>query len=241
MYHTWLDLLFLHWAYDPQEIQPGLPPGLTVDTFDGKAYVGIVPFFMRNVRPRFVPAVPGLSNFMEANVRTYVYDERGVAGIWFYSLDANQWLAVKGARTFFRLPYFYAEMESARDQTGQEINYTTRRKGVEASSSSRFRYRGKGLSSQAEPGTFEFFVIERYILFSYIKSKNLLLAGQVHHSPYPICEADVPDWDTNLIELDGLTRPDREPDHIVMSPGVEVEVFALATANPLDGHRAGRY
>jgi len=110
MYQQWRDLLFLHWEYPAAAIQETLPEGLFVDTFGGTAYLGIVPFFMRNSRPRFLPAVPGLSNFMELNLRTYVYDRSGIPGVWFYSLDANQPLAVEIARRIFHLPYRHAKM-----------------------------------------------------------------------------------------------------------------------------------
>jgi hypothetical protein len=85
-------------------IQATLPEGLFVDTFGGTAYLGIVPFFMRNIRPRCLPAVPGISNFMELNLRTCVFDRSGVPGVWFYSLDANQWLAVRIAPDFSICP-----------------------------------------------------------------------------------------------------------------------------------------
>ena len=110
LYQSWKELLFLHWRIDPAVIQATLPPGLTVDTFEGDAYLGIVPFCMCNIRPRFLPVVPGISNFLEMNVRTYVHDEEGRPGVWFYSLDANQKLAVRVARKFFNLPYFDAKM-----------------------------------------------------------------------------------------------------------------------------------
>src|SRR5437660_634498 len=87
MYQSWRDLLFLHWQYDAAAIQRTLPPGLQVDTFAGKAYLGIIPFFMQNVHPILVPPLAWLSDFLELNVRTYVFDENGVPGIWFYSLD----------------------------------------------------------------------------------------------------------------------------------------------------------
>ncbi|MEI6536644.1 MAG: DUF2071 domain-containing protein, partial [Verrucomicrobiaceae bacterium] len=85
MFQQWRDLLFLHWEYSAAAIQATLPEGLFVDTFDGKAYLGVVPFFMRKIRPRFLPAVPGISDFMELNLRTYVHDRAGVPGVWFYS------------------------------------------------------------------------------------------------------------------------------------------------------------
>src|SRR6266496_5134461 len=97
IYQNWRSLLFLHWEYNVEAIQNTLPEGLRVDTFAGKAYIGIVAFFMQDVHPRFLPTLPGLSHFQELNVRTYVYDDRGVPGVWFYSLDANQWLAVQAA------------------------------------------------------------------------------------------------------------------------------------------------
>jgi uncharacterized protein len=123
MYQQWRDLLFLHWEYSTATIQATLPDGLYVDTFDGKAYLGVVPFFMRNIRPRYLPTVPGISNFMELNLRTYVHDREGVPGVWFYSLDANQHLAVKIARRFFHLPYVFAHMNliSAVEEVGKAV------------------------------------------------------------------------------------------------------------------------
>jgi uncharacterized protein YqjF (DUF2071 family) len=110
MHQRWESLLFLHWRWDAAEIQRTLPPGLFVDTFQGDAWLAIVPFYMRGIRPRFCPPVPGISDFLELNVRTYVHDEQGRPGVWFYSLDCNQPLAVWTARTFFHLPYQHARM-----------------------------------------------------------------------------------------------------------------------------------
>ncbi|MCB0213158.1 MAG: DUF2071 domain-containing protein [Anaerolineae bacterium] len=231
MYQSWRDLLFLHWEYDAEAIQQTLPPGLTVDTFEGKAYLGIVPFFMRNVRPRFCPSVPGISHFMETNLRTYVFDSRGVAGVWFYSLDANQWLAVKLARMFFKLPYFYATMRAKHDPSGQEVDYYVGRKEAAESLHSRFQYRSRGEIRHAEPGTLEFFLVERYILFAYAEKTQQLSTGQVYHTPYPIVDTEVPEWDSRLLKLDGFNQPSRSPDHILMSHGVDVDIFALESAS----------
>lgn len=226
MFQKWRRLLFLHWEYDPAEIQRTLPPGLYVDTFAGKTYLGVVPFYMRDVRPRFCPAAPGVSNFLETNVRTYVYDERGVAGVWFYSLDANQWLAVQAARRFFKLPYFYAKMR-ARQGLKDEVSYTTWRRGSDPNLGSHFRYRPDGSLHQAEPGSLEFFLAERYVLFAYDPANRQLSTGRVYHPPYPLCEAQVRNWDAHLLELAGLSAPNRPPEHILMSPGVDVDIFAL--------------
>lgn len=225
MYQSWHDLLFLHWEMDAAEIQASLPPGLTVDTWNGKAYIGIVPFLMRNIRPRYCPAVPGVSNFHEVNVRTYVYDQHGTPGVWFYSLDANQWLAVRLARTLFQLPYYDAEM--GHQKSGDHhIDYQSHRKGTDLSMRSNFNYGiGESLGS-AEPDSFEFFLAERYILFAY-RQNGQLYSGQVVHTPYPLYHADVQTHDTSLIRLAGFQAPGRQPDHALFSTGVDVDVFAI--------------
>ncbi len=228
MYQDWRSLLFLHWEWDAAAIQRTLPRGLTVDTFEGKAYLGVVPFFMRNIRPRFCPTVPGISNFLELNVRTYVYDQRGVPGVWFYSLDANQWLAVKVARLFFGLPYFHAVMQARLDRAGN-IVYDLRRLQRPEIVRTRFIYRGEGQAKPAETGTLPFFLLERYILFSHDPHTEQLSTGQVYHTPYPVSQAVLSEWDDLVLEMDGFPRPNRDPDHVAFSPGVSVEIFPLQT------------
>jgi hypothetical protein len=227
MYQRWDDLLFLHWSFAPSVIQSTLPRGLTADTFEGKAFVGIVPFFMRGVRPAFCPRLPGISDFLELNVRTYVYNDQGVPGVWFYSLDANQPIAVRAARRFFCLPYFDSKMKAGKDATTAEIRYVSHRRGTEDNLSSCFQYRPIGHTRLATPGTLEFFLIERYVLFAQSASEARPWSGRVHHHPYPLLNAQVSEWDDAAFELDGLKRPRRDADHVVMSPGVTVEVFAL--------------
>ena len=225
MYQNWRQLLFLHWEFDPDIIQATLPPGLHVDSLASKAYVGLVPFFMRDVRPRFVPSIPGISNFLELNLRTYAYDDRGLPGVWFYSLDANQWLAVQVAKKFFGLPYHYADMK-ARESAAGEITFSSRR-GGDARSPSVFRYLPSGAVRTAQPDSLEFFLVERYLLFSPASKDGQPLTGRIHHRPYPLVDAQVPRWDARLFELNGFPLPGRDPDHVVMSPGVDVEVFPL--------------
>lgn len=229
MYQQWRDLLFLHWEYPVAAIQATLPEGLFVDTFDGKAYLGIVPFFMRNIRPRFLPAVPGISNFMELNLRTYVHDRVGVPGVWFYSLDANQWLAVKVARRFFHLPYKHALMKSSRIPESR-IRYESRRTGDQLNGPRCvFDYAPGGDLPKPAPDSLEFFLVERYHLYS--RAPDGLRRGSVFHQPYPLCRAEVTAWDEQLLALDGFTPTGRSPDHIVMSRGVDVDVFPLEPLN----------
>lgn len=223
MYQKWRDLLFLHWEYPATLIQQTLPRGLTVDTYQGHAFLGVVPFFMRDIRARFLPAIPGTTNFMEMNLRTYVYDERGRPGVWFYSLDADQWLAVRVARTVFNLPYFDATMRAIQDST---IEYVVHRRGSPPSASSHFRYTGQEELAPPSRESLEYFLIERYLLYA-VNRSGALFSGRVHHSPYPLRQVSVEVIKDDVISLAGFEHPGRAPDHAVMSRGVDVEIFAI--------------
>ncbi len=225
MYQRWSDLLFLHWEYSTTAIQATLPEGLFVDTFEGRAFLGVVPFFMQNIRPRFLPAVPGISDFMELNLRTYVHDRARVPGVWFYSLDANQWLAVKIARRFFHLPYEHAKMTSSR-MPGAGIRYESARCGDETKGATcTYEYAPCAELPPAAPGSLEFFLVERYRLYS--RAPDGLRRGAVFHEPYPLCRAEVTAWDEHLLTLNGFTPTGRPPHHVVVSRGVDVTIFPL--------------
>ncbi len=231
MYQQWRDLLFLHWEYAVATIQATLPDGLFADTYNGKAYLGVVPFFMRNIRPRYLPAGPGISDFMEMNLRTYVHDRTGVPGVWFYSLDANQWLAVKIARCFFHLPYEHAEMTFSRTAE-RRIRYESLRTGARANGARcLFDFAAGADLSEPEPGSLEFFLLERYRLYS--SAPDGLRRGAVFHKPYPLCRADVKAWDENLLPLNGFAPTGRAPEHVIMSRGVDVTIFPLERVEPV--------
>jgi hypothetical protein len=226
MDHTWERLLFLHWRFPAGEIQSRLPRGLYVDTFDGDAWVGVVPFFMRNIHVRGLPRIPGAVNFLELNLRTYVHDGHGTPGVWFFSLDANSWLTVQGARRWYRLPYWPARISAGVDGSTNRVDYRCHRRGHPIESASHFVYEPRGEAREAAPGTLEFFLIERYVLFAETEP-GLIAAGQVHHVPYRFTDAVLSAWDDRLIGLHGLSSPSREPDHAVVATGVTVEVFGL--------------
>ena len=226
MRQCWDRLLFLHWRVPPELIQPRLPNGLTVDTFGGDAWLGVVPFFMRGIRLRGWPAIPTTSSFLELNLRTYVVDERGVPGVWFFSLDANSWLAVQGAKLLYGLPYRYATMSAAVDLERDEVDYRSHRRGTPIKTASRFVYRPGIPLRTAEPGTLEFFLIERYLLYS-CDRRGKLYTGRVWHEPYRFADAEVTLCDDRLLMLNGFPEQGCPPDHAVVAPGVEVEVFAL--------------
>lgn len=230
MYQSWQELLFLHWRCDAAGIQQTLPSGLHVDTFKGDAWVAIVPFFMRNIRPWWFPAVPGISNFMELNVRTYVHDANGTPGVWFYSLNANQRLAVEWAKRWFHLPYHFSSMSADWNRESGEVNYRCHRSGSPLERASHFVYRPDGAASTAEEGSLEFFLVERYIMFMSTR-RNGLASGQVCHAPYEVQQANVEKWDAHFFELDGLSMPSGPPDHALISRRADVDVFPIETLN----------
>ena len=220
MFQRWLHLLFLHWAVDPEMLQRTLPQGLSVDTYEGRAWIGIVPFYMRHVRPVMLPLPP--SNFLELNLRTYVKDRHGVPGVWFYSLDANHRLAVWTARLFFGLPYQLAKMQA--EWRPDEIRYSCQRCG--SSTLQEYRFLPSDDLGEAKLGSLEFFLIERYRLFSVRGTR--LLTGRVYHSPYNLRKVVVSKFDKRLFQLDGLPIPPGSPNSVLYSAGVDVTIYPVA-------------
>ena len=221
----WRHLLFVHWEVPVSVLRPLIPPALEVDTYKGRAFVGLVPFTMRNVRPfRFLPAVPGTADFHETNVRTYVRRAgRGDPGpgVWFFSLDAASRLAVLAARTFFHLPYYHADMDLQVD--GAKVSYRSERRSGAARLQLRYEI-GEPLPA-SEPGTLQFFLAERYYLYT-LDSQRRLVRGQVHHPPYPLHGATVDELSESLIAAAGVQKGAPLP-LTLYSPGVDVEIFGL--------------
>lgn len=230
MRQRWEELLFLHWEMNPDLIQATLPEGLEVDTYEDKTYLGVVPFFMRGIRPSFLPVVPGISDFMECNLRTYVVGPDG-PGVWFYSLDCNQPLAVELARSLFHLSYYHAEMTAKWEDDW--VDYTTKRLYKSSlrqkEKTSRYRYRPEtGQKPRTvESGTLDFFMVERYLLYSANFKKNKLFSGRVWHEPYQVAPAEVEVMEDHLVEVAGFNKLERPPEHRHYSAGVAVEIFGL--------------
>lgn len=220
MHQRWENLLFLHWAIEPDLIRRTLPPGLHADTFDGHGWLGIVPFAMRGVRPAGLPSVGPISNFLELNVRTYVHDERGVPGVWFYSLDCSQPIAVIIAQAFFGLPYRQAKMRATFTSV---VDYRSTRRGTR--DEARYVWKPNGPAKMANPGTLEFFLLERYHLYS-IRGGQLL-RGTVAHAPYRFREAQVEDFSVVPATVAGFTDLPAAPSHICHSDGVDVRILGL--------------
>ena len=218
----WNQLLFAHWIVDPVAVQATLPRGLYVDTFAGAAYLGIVPFAMERVRPAWLPPLPWLSWFLELNVRTYVHDATGRPGVWFYSLNCNQALAVAVARRFFHLPYCHARMTaSVRDGA---IHYECQRPD-ETARPCRYVWTPGATAAPVAPGLLDFFLVERYLLFAADPTGHLY-SGRVHHAPYRVSAPNISEFSVEPARLAGF-RLDGEPASVLAALPVDVSIFPL--------------
>jgi hypothetical protein len=175
----WHNLLFMHWPIRPEVLRPLIPAVLALDTFEGWAWLGVVPFRMTGVRPHYLPALPYLSAFPELNVRTYVTTP-GRSGVWFFSLDAASRLAVAVARALFHLPYVYARMHVERE--GDGIRYRSQRPDGPAFLA---RYRPSGPAQPSARGTLEYFLTERYCLYARPPG-GAIHRAEIDHQPWPL-------------------------------------------------------
>jgi uncharacterized protein YqjF (DUF2071 family) len=233
MYQLWRKLSFLHWKVDPESLIKLIPDSLELDRFDGSAYVGLVPFTMRGVRPAYAPAIPPLSNFHETNVRTYVRYRGGDPGVWFFSLDAANAIAVGIARAWFKLPYYYAKMHVSKIDREDSLESTFEGTTI-AYDSTRLNPFGARCSvatipygpvRRAERDSLDHFLIERYVL--YATRGGSLYRGRVRHSPYPIRSARVERCEETLIAAAGIDRPAGSPPIVHYSSGVDVTIDPL--------------
>lgn len=205
---SWHDLLFMHWPVPAGVLRPLIPDALSLDTFDGDAWLGVVPFRMSGVRPRFLPGVPWLSAFPELNLRTYV-TAGGRPGVWFFSLDATNPVAVRLARAAFKLPYFDAQMSTS--LVGGEVRYSSRRTHPGAPPAEFVaRYAPTGGPFESGPGSLENFLTERYCLYSAGK-KGDVYRGDIHHQLWPLRPAEVEVRSLAMTQQIGLAAPLSEP------------------------------
>ncbi len=205
---SWRDLLFMHWPVGVEDLRPLVPPALGIDTFEGSAWLGVVPFDMTGVRPHFLPAVPWLSNFPELNLRTYVTAE-GRPGIWFFSLDAHSRAAVRLARATFHLPYFDAEMYCHASGDGVDYRSLRTHRGAPAAEFAA-RYGPVGEPFESDPGSIENFLTERYCLYS-ADGRNNVFRGEIHHHPWPLQPAGAEVRTLAMTQQIGLKLPETDP------------------------------
>jgi uncharacterized protein YqjF (DUF2071 family) len=213
MTQRWNDLLFAHWPVPALSIAPLLPEGLQVDTFQGSAWLGVVPIWLDRIKLRGLPPIPGMRGFPDLNLRTYVRDEQtGTLGVYFFSLDASSLLAVVMARTFFHLPCHWAEMRLDQ-RSDREFSFYSRRRFSTSQVMFKARYRGLGPTRKlAEPrsGSLEYFLMERNCLFTRDRSGQAVRAN-LHHVPWPLEEAEAEIERNDLAEAIGIQLPNQEP------------------------------
>lgn len=220
MLQSWNELTSLHWRYDPEVVQRLLPEGLTVDTCDGSAWVGLIPFHMRRIRVPGLAPLGGWSTFPETNVRTYVVGPRGRRGVWFFSLDISRFVPAAVARITYGLPYFWSAMSITHETPGL-VGYTTRRRWPRGSAQSRTVVEIGEAVDDADLSEVERFVTARWALASTFAGR--LLWAEVEHAPWPLFRARLIRCDDSLVAAAGLHAPAGAP-VALWSPGVDVRV-----------------
>ncbi len=229
MRQSWHDLLFLHWDLPPEVVRPLLPEGLELDLYEGRAWVGLIPFTISGTRASFAPAVPGVSDFHEVNVRTYVHRGGKDPGVWFFSLDATSLLAVAGARAVYRLPYYDARIRFDRGSgdpgAPRRLEYVAERRSTEPTPPGcHVRWSPEGAPRRAAYRSLEFFLVERYVLYGAGEDGGLH-RGQVHHEAYPVQDARLEHLEESLLAAAGIPCP-ASPPLVHASPGVDVKIYA---------------
>ena len=216
MRQTWHDLLFAHWPIPAETMRAHIPPQLELDTYEGMAWIAVVPFRMSGVVPRGLPDVPWLSAFPELNVRTYVTSPapagadpaKSKPGVYFFSLEAANPVAVAIARNVFKLPYFNADMRL--DDHGTRIDYTSRRTHRAAPPAEFIgSYAPTGEVYHSQPNTLEQWLTERYCL--YTTQGDKLYRGEIHHLPWPLQPASADIAVNTMTDAAGITLPDTPP------------------------------
>jgi uncharacterized protein YqjF (DUF2071 family) len=208
MAQTWRNLLFAHWRVRGGTLRPLVPQGLGLQTFDGDAWLGITPFMLTGLRPRAAPAIPGLSEFPEINVRTYVtVDDK--PGVYFFSLDAGSWVAVVAARAFYSLPYFRARFGVSSEHG--RIAYSSRRTHLRAPPAEfSAEYRPTGPAAESSAGTLAAWLTERYCLYAVDRRGNLHRA-EIHHRPWTLQPAEAEIRCNTMTEGLGIRLPHQKP------------------------------
>jgi uncharacterized protein len=238
MTQRWNDLLFAHWPVDSAQITSKLPRGLRVDTFQGAAWLGVVPFWMDRIKVRGMPPIPGVRSFPELNLRTYVRDqETGASGVYFFSLDAASLLAVIGGRSLYNLPYHWAEMH-LEQCSERDFAFASRRRFQSRAVEFKARYRGLGPTrrlAESRPGSLEYFLTERYCLFTSNRAGQSVRAN-VHHVPWPLEDAEADIERNDLAQAIGVKLPNEKP-VLHYSRRLAVYMWPAELVKPATGRR----
>ena len=216
----WSELAYFHWPYEPAAVQRLLPAGLRVDTFDGAAWVGLIPFEMRDVQFGRTPPMRRLGSFIEVNVRTYVVDALGRRAVWFFSLDVPRMPVVAVARSVFGLPYCWAHAEHTAN--GDRHHYRTQRRWpADEHACADIRFAVAARLADSEVSALDNFLCARWAMVA--ERRKQLSYGRVDHLRWPLHRVEGVEIDQTLIEAAGLPTPDGAP-HARYSPGVDVRI-----------------
>ncbi len=227
MAQRWSDLLFMHWPIEARALRALIPSSLELDLRDGTAWLSIAPFYLDNMHPRGVPVMPWFSEFAEVNVRTYV-TVGGKPGVYFFSLDASKLLPVMGARMFYRLPYYLADIRLRR-RTDASVEYTSRRAYPGASPATlRVDYAPAGPVADAPPGSLDHWLTERYCLYTTDPAGRALRA-EIHHRKWPLQPARAAVRENSMAAAARIALPPIEP-RLSFSRSLDVVVWPLERA-----------
>jgi uncharacterized protein len=233
MKQIWHDLLFAYWPVPVEQVRPLVPSSLQVDTYEGQAWIGVVPFRMSGIRPRWLPALPWISAFPELNVRIYVIADNK-PGVWFFSLDAANPVAVAVARRWYHLPYFRARMSCR--EVGDGVAYESRRIHCDAPPAAFVgQYHPVGPVFQAERGSLVYWLTERYCLYA-VDARQRLYRGEIDHLPWPLQMATAQFSMETMTHPLGITLPDRLP-LLHFSRRQEVRVWQIHAVEREAGQR----
>ena len=226
MAQKWENLLFLHWPVSKESLESTIPEDLEVDLFEGEAWLSVVGFRLSELRIKPFVQIPW-KDFSELNLRTYVRDQAGRRGVWFYSLDSSDLLAVVGARLLYGLNYRYASIDH--NQKNDFIEYTSetksKRGGIKGSISSSSPAM-KMVGEMAKAGTLNYFLLERYRFWSKQTYRGKLSSAQVRHRPYDAVCLDQADYQGELFSCQGFAEPNEDPRLIHYCQGFKVEASA---------------
>lgn len=215
----WKKAFFAHWDWEPKDVEAHLPEGLQLDTFNGRAYLGVVPFLMEDIRLSVMPSGTGLA-FPELNLRTYV-TWNGKKGVYFFNLDASSALGVYAARKLFAIPYYQADFSVSFTQ--ESIQFAHKRKNV----STRFDavYKGDHQVFYAEEESLEYWLTERYTFYT-SRGRSGLFEGRIVHEPWPLQRGSWKTAQNDLFRANRFVEPESAP-HLLYSEGVDVTASRL--------------
>lgn len=208
MAQTWKHLLFAHWKIPASILRPMIPPEIELDTYNGEAWLGVVPFLMTGVRLRGFAPMPGTATFPELNLRTYV-NHNGKPGVWFFSLEAANPLAVMVARLTFNLPYFNAKMSL--QQSDNTISYRSHRTHSDAKSAEFIaKYQPIAPVKTYDAASLDRWLTDRYVLYS-VNRKGQVFIGHIMHLPWGLQAAEATIERNTIAEASGINLSDEQP------------------------------